>query len=305
MGINLNIDENYVINEYLRGKSSLVIGKEMGISKPIILKVLNKHGVIRKRNRCDSLNIEKNGDYFYINRVCPICNKTIETKSKEKIIACRNHLNKVNENRPCKKCSLQSQIGIGNPFYGKKHSTKTKKQISKSRKGKGSGKNNAMSNPEWKKKASENLKKKWDNGNMEHVRKIMSDKLKETRRLGKIKSVIRSKKEKEIIKEIKKLGYVVSHSLKVETKICDIHIPKLNLIIEYNGDYWHCNPKKYNSDYYHQVKKKTAKELWEYDKNKIDLILKNGYNLEVIWESDLKSDPDLINKIITNYDSRE
>jgi len=32
---------------------------------------------------------------------------------------------------------------------------------------------------------------------MEHVRKIMSDKLKETRRLGKIKSGITSKKEKE------------------------------------------------------------------------------------------------------------
>jgi hypothetical protein len=39
---------------------------------------------------------------------------------------------------------------------------------------------------------------------MEHARQIMSDKMKETRRLGKIKSVVRSKKEKEIVVRNKK-----------------------------------------------------------------------------------------------------
>ena len=97
------------------------------------------------------------------------------------------------------------------------------------------------------------------------------------------------------------MGYEVKHSLVIETKIFDIHIPSLNLVIEYNGDYWHCNPNKYESDYFHEVKKKTAQELWEYDKKKIDLIKGYGYNLEVIWESDLKSDPSLINKLILNY----
>ena len=67
----------------------------------------------------------------------------------------------------------------------------------------------------------------------------------------------------------------------VETKIYDIFIPSLNLVIEYNGDYWHCNPKKYKPDYFNQKKQKTAKELWEYDKNKIDLIREKGYNLEI------------------------
>jgi len=55
-------------------------------------------------------------------------------------------------------------------------------------------------------------------------------------------------------------------------------------------------------DYFNQKKQKTAKELWEYDKNKIDLIRNNGYNLEIIWESDLKEDPKLLNKIIIKYD---
>jgi G:T-mismatch repair DNA endonuclease (very short patch repair protein) len=162
-----------------------------------------------------------------------------------------------------------------------------------------------MANPIVVKKLQKIMRKKWENGEMEHVRKIFSETLKKTRRLGKIKSIIRSKKEKEIIKEIKKLGYEVKHSLKIDTKICDIFLPKLNLVIEYNGDYWHCNPEKYSPDYFHQVKKKTAKELWEYDNNKIDLIKKKGYNLVIVWETDLKEDPDLIKKIITKYDTRE
>ena len=128
--------------------------------------------------------------------------------------------------------------------------------------------------------------------------------MKETRRSGKLKSVISSKKEKEIVVEIRKMGYIVEHLFRVDTKICDVFIPSLNLIIEYNGDYWHCNPKKYDSDYFNQKKQKTAKELWEYDKNKIDLIKEKGYNLEIVWESDLKEDPKLINKIIKKYDAK-
>ena len=81
-----------------------------------------------------------------------------------------------------------------------------------------------------------------------------------------------SKKEIEIVHLIEKLGYEVKHLHRIDTKICDIYVPKLNLIIEYFGDYWHCNPKKYNENYFNQKKNKYAKEIWEYDSNKIDLI---------------------------------
>jgi G:T-mismatch repair DNA endonuclease (very short patch repair protein) len=303
MGNKLTIDKNRVLKEYLRGKSSLILSKEFGVSKPTILKILKEYNVTRKRDRCTSLKITESDGSYVVERICPTCKKTILTKSKDKVIACRNHFNKVKENSRCKKCSLELQIGEGNPFYGKKHSKKTKNQISKSREGKGMGESNGMSNDEHREKSAKMIRQKWKNGEMEHVRKIMSDKMKETRRLGKIKSVVRSKKEKEILLEIKKLGYEVKHSLRVDTKICDIYLPKYNLIIEYNGDYWHCNPKKYGEDYFNQVKGKTAKELWEYDKNKVDLIIKRGYNLEIIWESDLKDDPDLINKILKKYDN--
>jgi len=91
-------------------------------------------------------------------------------------------------------------------------------------------------------------------------------------------------------------------SYRVDTKICDIYISSLNLIIEYFGDYWHCNPDKYDENYFNQKKGKTAKQIWDYDKNKIDLIRNFGYNLEVIWENDLKHDNKKILEILNKYD---
>ena len=155
-----------------------------------------------------------------------------------------------------------------------------------------------------KDKAGRALKKKWNSGEMEHVRQIMSEKLKETRRLGKIKSTITSKKEKEIIEHLNNLGYSSVQSYRVDTKVCDVYIPSLNLIIEYFGDYWHCNPLKYQSDYYNVKKGKYAWELWEYDTKKLELIKSYGYNLEVIWEKDLKNNNKLIENIISKYDTK-
>lgn len=304
MGKKINLNEDLIIKKYLLGNSSLALAKEFNVSKPKILGILKKNNVVRKKDRCKSLDIKQVDEKFIIKRICPNCKNEIIVSTTRPTTTCRNYFNAINKKSVCKKCLGEIISGENNPFYGKKHSEKTKEKISKSRTGKTTGKNNPMANPKHRKKARKNLKQKWDSGEMEHARKIMSEKLKETRRLGKIKSVIRSKKEKEIINEIKKLGYNVKHSLKVDSKICDIYIPELNLIIEYNGDYWHCNPKKYKPDYYHQVKKKTAKELWEYDKNKIDLIKNCGYNLEIVWESDLKANHTIINKLIKKYDKR-
>jgi len=288
-----------IIEEYKNGKSSLQIVKIVGLSKPTILKVLRKNNLIRKRDRCKSLKIIKEGEKFFVVRKCPMCNLEIKTYSKDKTIACRNHINSLKRN--CKKCSLKLQVGKGNPFYGKKHTKETTDKISKKRKGKSTGENNSMSNPKWRKKASDNLKQRWGSGDLESTRKIMSNHMKNSIRKGKIKFNNFSKKEIEIVQLIKNLGYKVKHLHRVDTKICDIYVPKLNLIIEYFGDYWHCNPIKYKEDYFNQKKNKYAKEIWEYDSKKIDLIRNNGYNLEVIWESELKNDNKLINKIIENY----
>ena len=67
--------------------------------------------------------------------------------------------------------------------------------------------------------------------------------------------------------------------------------------------YHRLNPPQKGGFFY--LKKCQLKELWDYDKDKIDLIIKNGYNLEVVWESQLKENPKLIKQIIKKYDTRE
>jgi hypothetical protein len=57
-------------------------------------------------------------------------------------------------------------------------------------------------------------------------------------------------------------------------------------VIEFNGDYWHCNPKFYNKNYFHRYLQKTAEQIWEENKIKNDIITKEGYDVLIIWESD-------------------
>lgn len=58
--------------------------------------------------------------------------------------------------------------------------------------------------------------------------------------------------------------------------------------IEFNGDYWHCNPKIYNEDYINPAGR--ASELWKKDDIKIKHIESCGYKVLVIWELDYMRD---------------
>ena len=57
-------------------------------------------------------------------------------------------------------------------------------------------------------------------------------------------------------------------------------------VIEFNGDYWHCNPNNYKSDFFNKRKQMTAMEIWELDEKRINKIKENGYKVLIIWESD-------------------
>jgi len=70
-----------------------------------------------------------------------------------------------------------------------------------------------------------------------------------------------------------------------------------NKIIEYHGDYWHCNPKIYKAEYFHSRKKMTAGAIWIFDSLKEQIARKKGYDFLTIWESDYKLNPEhTINK---------
>ena len=159
-----------------------------------------------------------------------------------------------------------------------------------------------MSKLEYRKMFSDMKKNLWDSGKMEGVRKKMSDLMKKRISNGELKGYNRSKVEDEIIKTLTDLSIECSPNHIVESKIFDIFIPKFNLLIEYNGDYWHCNPIKYSYDYINKKKNKTAGEIWEYDKNKLYLAKNKGYNCVVVWETDYKKNKNIILEIIKNYE---
>ena len=71
----------------------------------------------------------------------------------------------------------------------------------------------------------------------------------------------------------------------------DFTLKQKRKIIEFNGDYWHCNPAIYEAEYFNKSKKKTAQEIWDYDQVKIELAEQKGYQVLTIWESDWNADP--------------
>ena len=66
-------------------------------------------------------------------------------------------------------------------------------------------------------------------------------------------------------------------------------------IIEFNGDYWHKNPKIYSES------DEGVKDTWEYDKNRLSELKSLGYDVLVVWEMDYKNNPnDVVSTCLTH-----
>jgi G:T-mismatch repair DNA endonuclease (very short patch repair protein) len=108
---------------------------------------------------------------------------------------------------------------------------------------------------------------------------------------------ISSEVEKKFVKEcVKPLGieYVTQHYIKELCHYCDVYIPSKNLIVEFQGDYWHGNPKKY-----------TKEELSDYQLEKVEkdeklraYCAEHNIGLIEVWESDYNRDPDSVRKLL-------
>ena len=58
---------------------------------------------------------------------------------------------------------------------------------------------------------------------------------------------------------------------------------------EFNGNFWHGNPKIFNSDDINPISKKTYGKLYEETIEKKELLEKHGYKVISIWESEFKN----------------
>jgi len=74
----------------------------------------------------------------------------------------------------------------------------------------------------------------------------------------------------------------------------DILVVDKRLIIEFMGDYWHCNPAIYESSYFNQKKGLLASQIWEEDQNRRNKIMSCNYNLIEVWEADYRKDRNLV-----------
>lgn len=68
-----------------------------------------------------------------------------------------------------------------------------------------------------------------------------------------------------------------------------------NILIEFNGDYWHCNPLFYKSNYYHEIRESTANEIWNYDDFKCNVV-GSHYRKFIIWENELNDTDKIIER---------
>lgn len=92
-----------------------------------------------------------------------------------------------------------------------------------------------------------------------------------------------------VVEALKSAGYDVVIQLSVPRYYCDIYVPSLNLIVEVNGDYWHANPNKFSENDVIGHKRMSASMIWKHDAKKISDLRQMGYEVVVVWESQIKA----------------
>jgi hypothetical protein len=118
-------------------------------------------------------------------------------------------------------------------------------------------------------------------------------------RLKLSKGITVSSAEKIILAEIKKVIPSAEHQFTLinsnkKQYVYDIFANKK--IIEYNGDFWHCNPIKYSADYINPRTKLKAVDKWEVDHVKLQYAKDQGYEVLVVWENDFKKNKEEVIK---------
>lgn len=215
----------------------------------------------------------------------------------------------------------RDRTGANNSFYGKKHSDKTKKLLTEKCK---EATKKLWENEEYRKKVISNAtglkrsdefkelqrKHALEQFKDEAQKELRSINMSNSWKTGAIvynrqDSINESKQEKEFIKLIEELGYKITHNSflfeengKKRHLFPDGIIEKEKIILEYNGSFWHADPKRgYKKDdiIHHNT---TAKEIWDRDLEKIKTYEKNGYNVFTVWSDEFLKNKE---KCIENF----
>ena len=200
-------------------------------------------------------------------------------------------------------CQSCNSIGKNNHFYGKTHTKKTIKHLSKYMKGRYVGENNPFYGKTHTEETKEMLRQKCgrsgkDNGfygkthtdahkkKQSEFMKTIGKRPKEYYSLMGIKSVNsrpkKTKIEKATEQKLQELGVNFKYNFILQNKAQYDFLINDYIVLEVHGDFWHGNPEVY----------RTLTERQEYKKQrdieKQKLAENNGYKYLVIWESQIK-----------------
>lgn len=84
--------------------------------------------------------------------------------------------------------------------------------------------------------------------------------------------------------------YTILSDFPIDRYKIDILFKELNLVVEFNGTYWHCDPRFYEKNYYNKKKRLYAENIWDYDYERKTFLENLGYKVIIIWEHDYKND---------------
>jgi G:T-mismatch repair DNA endonuclease (very short patch repair protein) len=149
----------------------------------------------------------------------------------------------------------------------------------------------------------------WYKDNPEQ-RKIRSRKMSDSWKTGALSisthlSFNASKIEKQFFEALKSISpdLVIKKTLFLEDGsrvVPDVFIPRLNLIFEFYGTFWHADPDVYGPEdiIHHNI---LAEEIWKRDEKRKLKILMAGYSIEIIWENQYKHHKETVLKNIEDY----
>jgi hypothetical protein len=155
----------------------------------------------------------------------------------------------------------------------------TKDKISKANKGKGSFTLGHQTNTG--SKHTQETKDKMSNTAIQNI--IKTGKVKRSNLEYKFEGIL----------ELLEIEYIHSYYIEEIKKIYDFYLPKLNILIEVDGDFWHCNPIKYN-----KPECKTQEINLKNDEFKNQWAKDNNYTLLRFWENDINNNIQHVKQVL-------
>jgi very-short-patch-repair endonuclease len=153
-----------------------------------------------------------------------------------------------------------------------------------------------------KKQYSDNAKKTWETYTPEYRENLI-------KRITKnLMSGCNSGLESQINECLIQLGVNFERNLWIGRNQYDFYIKNYNLILEIQGDFWHANPLKYTSNdilMFPATSGIKAVDIWKKDEVKKQKAINHGYNIDYIWENEIKQVENVIDLLLPIFRKHE